>query len=88
MAKGIIFQDGIQNSQYTIEERTAKTITYFIHKRGTLLYQTGFTFDGVNNPLGDVFGGERIRQAINEVSSDAKATIRNEVFKTLKSLTW
>lgn len=37
-ARGILFDDGIKNSKYTNQERTAKTITYFIHKKGTALF--------------------------------------------------
>ena len=44
--KGIIYQDGIIKSKYSIQERTAKTITHFIHQRGNRLFATGTAFYG------------------------------------------
>jgi hypothetical protein len=85
-AKGVIFQDGIQNSKYTIEERTAKTITYFIHKRGTYLFQRGQTFNGVSNPILRNFTPELVSSIRDQVVGDVRLNVSSEVFSILKEL--
>lgn len=83
-AKPVLFQDGIQKSKYTLQERTAKTITYFIHKRGTYLHQKGETYSGVRNPILRVFSDERIREIQERVFASAVKNISSEIFKELK----
>lgn len=86
-AKGVIFQDGIRNSKYTIEERTAKTITYFIHKRGTYLHHRGETYHGEKNPILRVFNDERIEQLQSRFMVETSKRISSEVFTALKDIT-
>ena len=85
-AKGIVFNDGIKNSKYTIQERTAKTITYFIHKRGTYLYQNNRTFNGKENPILRNINPELIANIRSEIVGDFSTNVRSEVFPILKQL--
>ncbi len=85
-AKGVIFNDGIQNSRYTAEERTAKTITYFIHKRGTYLYQNNETFHGQRNPILRKFTPELMKLIQDKIMGDVSLNIKSEVFPILKNL--
>jgi len=85
-AKGVIFQDGIQRSKYTQVERTAKTITYFIHKRGTYLYWKGQTYHGVKNPILRKFTPELMQELSRMILGDVKKNVSSEVFPILKNL--
>ena len=80
-AKNVIFQDNIDRSKYTIQERTAKRITYFIHKRGTMLFWKGETYHGEKNPLLRVFTPQRIDKIKDEVSKSQAKFITSEIFK-------
>jgi hypothetical protein len=86
MAKGVIFQDGIINSRYSIEERTAKTITYFIHKEGTYHYKKGETFSGVRDPISTVFSDERIMQIVSKVNGAMIKAVTSEILKGFNQL--
>ena len=83
-AKPVLFQDGIKKSKYTLEERTAKTITYFIHKQGTYLYRKGQTYSGVSNPILRVFSDERIKGIQERIFAETTKSITSEIFKELK----
>ncbi|TVR40867.1 MAG: hypothetical protein EA392_02950 [Cryomorphaceae bacterium] len=85
-AKGVIFQDAIRQSKYTIQERTAKTITYFIHKRGTYLHHKGETYHGERNPILRVFTQQKIDEIKQEIVNDRVAMVRSEIFKELNKL--
>lgn len=85
-AKGVLFDDGIQKSKYTQQERTAKTITYFIHKRGTYLYQNKRTFHGQSNPILRKFTPELMEEINRMVVGDVRMNVESEVFPILKNL--
>lgn len=82
-AKGVVFNDNVRNSKYTIEERTAKTITFFIHKQGTYLFKYGRTFDGVSNPILPVFSREAIMKIANEAIQEGFVSFSSELFDIL-----
>ena len=85
-AKGVIFEDEIQNSKYTIEERTAKTITYFIHKQGTYHFKAGKTFSGETNPILQVFSPERIQAIAAQLGETRVFEITSEIFEDFQQL--
>lgn len=85
-AKGVVFNDGIKNSKYTQAERTAKTITYFIHKRGTYLFQKQKTFSGQTNPILRKFTPELMQEIKKLIIGDVRMNVTSEVFPILKEL--
>lgn len=85
-AKGVIFQDGIQESMYTIEERTAKTITYLIHKQGTYHFRAGATFSGETNPILRVFSPERIQVIMDKVGENVQGVMTSELFEGFQDM--
>ena len=85
-AKGVIFQDGIQNSMYTIEERTAKTITFLIHRQGTYHFRMGKTFSGETNPILQVFSPERIQAIAAQLGETRVFEITSEIFEGFQQL--
>jgi hypothetical protein len=83
---GVVMPDGVQNSRYTLEERIAKRITYFIHKSGTYLYRRGETYNGQRDPLSRVFTPERIQAIADAVGTAFAQQISSEIFREMKTL--
>jgi len=83
---GVIRDDGVKQSKYTLDERIAKRITYFIHTSGTYLYRKGETYNGKKNPISRVFTDERIEAIAQEVGSDAARRVSSELLNEFKTL--
>ena len=83
---GVIRDDGVRASKYTLEERIAKRITYFIHTSGTYLYRKGETYNGRRDPISRVFTGERIEAIAQAVGSDAARRVSSELLNQFKIL--
>lgn len=82
--KGVLFQDNIKQSKYTQQERTANTITYFIHKKGTYMYRYGKTFNDFTNPISKAFDESRINKLREQLGLALMPTISSEVLNQFK----
>ncbi len=87
-AKGITDDDGIKSSKYTQEERTAKRITYFIHKKGTALFYKTDYYGHVkpSQLISGVLEQLNLNSLLKDLTALQMADYSSEVIRELKQL--
>lgn len=87
-AKGITDSDGIKSSKYTQEERTAKRITYFIHKKGTALFYKTDYYGHVkpSQVISGVLEQLNLNSLLKDLTALQIADYSSEVIRELKQL--